>query len=577
LGRYLITTADENTWPIDKPVLFLGVWCKRYNREHVWSQLDSKTAKPYLDREADRTLSILFDQLLTELVEALNEFHKVSYSRRYWNIIVGPWLRQYLKVIINRFKSLDIALSQHNVSNTLVYKSKENSLIVKDIAEFCRAINNDVWNSSLYSELLSDFNRSNLKIDILDIKAEKVSFLKNYKTTRKRKLLLYLAKLFNKIHRASDAFIVKSYLPAIDEIRLQVGLWQIPQLWVTPNLNYTGVDALTRATFGLDCENYSGLDRVSRKFISKLLPTCYLENYKNIYNQVANFSWPSRPKFIFTSNSFAYDEGFKFWAAQKAEDGVPYYIGQHGSNYGTVHYSCNWTELTTCDKFLSWGWTDAYDSVDIVPAFNFKTARVRELCHNEMGSLLLMERGPGLHDGPKDRQFIHSIYQKDMLHFFDYLPDYVRRHVTVRLHHGSNDLGSSDKNLWEAHSDSVSIDLGTRPLNHLLSESRVVVITYDSSAILEMLAFDIPVVCFWRDGFSHLLSDALPYYELLSNVGIIHDTPESAARHIATHWDKMELWWNKNEVRMARNKFCSKYSKIVENPIATLKKILIHE
>lgn len=37
-GRYLITTADERTWKFDRPVLFLGEWCRLYDRRHVWQQ-----------------------------------------------------------------------------------------------------------------------------------------------------------------------------------------------------------------------------------------------------------------------------------------------------------------------------------------------------------------------------------------------------------------------------------------------------------------------------------------------------------------------------------------------------------
>ena len=572
--RYLITTADENTWPEGRPVLFLGVWCKRYNRRHVWSKLDSEIAQPYLDVDADKVLEILFDQLLFELTGALNEFHKVSHSKRYWNIIIGPWLRQYLKVVINRYGSLDMLLSQHDELNTLVYKSKSYPLVVKDLAEFSSIINNDTWNSLLYSELLSDFGQSNLTINVLNVEGEIKQPVQKRKTTRKRRLIFHLARFINIMHKASDAFILKSYLSVTNEIKLQISLFQIPQLWKTPILNYGDVNATDRIKFNLNHNNHSGLERAVRRLIPKTLPICYLDDYDSICSQVETFPWPERPKFIFTSNSFAYDEGFKFWCAKKVEGGVPYYVGQHGANYGTLKYSYNWTEVTTCDRFISWGWKNSYKGVDVVPAFNFKTAGFSNLRHNREGSLLLVERGIGLHDGPRDRQFMHSVYQQDMLDFFDYLPDYIKLHFAVRLHHGSHDLGSSDKYLWESHSSNVRIDLGLGPINKALAESRVVVITYDSSAILEMLRFDIPIVCFWRGGFDHLLPDAVPYYELLSAAGIVHDSPESAARHMATHWGKLDPWWRSNKVQHARGVFCDKYAKQNNSPVLTLKKIL---
>ena len=105
MKRYLITTADEKTWKINQPVLFLGVWCKKFNREKIWSKLDSSLAEPFIENSSTNNdhdyLEALFSQLLTELTDSLNAFHNESHSSRYWNILIGHWLRQYLKVIIN--------------------------------------------------------------------------------------------------------------------------------------------------------------------------------------------------------------------------------------------------------------------------------------------------------------------------------------------------------------------------------------------------------------------------------------------------------------------------------------------
>ena len=38
--RFLITTALEETWDEDLPVLFLGEWCQLYSRKDCWSKMD---------------------------------------------------------------------------------------------------------------------------------------------------------------------------------------------------------------------------------------------------------------------------------------------------------------------------------------------------------------------------------------------------------------------------------------------------------------------------------------------------------------------------------------------------------
>jgi hypothetical protein len=46
-SRYLITTADERTWKFDRPVIFLGEWCRIYDRKHIWQGMDAIVAAPY--------------------------------------------------------------------------------------------------------------------------------------------------------------------------------------------------------------------------------------------------------------------------------------------------------------------------------------------------------------------------------------------------------------------------------------------------------------------------------------------------------------------------------------------------
>ena len=110
-SRYLITTADETSWKFDQPVLFLGEWCRRYNRKSVWSNMDAVTMGPYgLDRkqqELDQIyLKSLTSQLLSELTVSLNEFHNTNYSQKYWHIILGPFLVNFIPLIWDRWETI---------------------------------------------------------------------------------------------------------------------------------------------------------------------------------------------------------------------------------------------------------------------------------------------------------------------------------------------------------------------------------------------------------------------------------------------------------------------------------------
>ena len=100
----LVTTAIEKTWGSSEKILFLGEWCKLYHRRHLWSQRTSETLPFHWDdrgklRKDYDYLDSLHRRLLDSLVSALNKFHQTSYSVRYWQLLIDPWLMSYVAVI----------------------------------------------------------------------------------------------------------------------------------------------------------------------------------------------------------------------------------------------------------------------------------------------------------------------------------------------------------------------------------------------------------------------------------------------------------------------------------------------
>ena len=82
-------------------------------------------------------------------------------------------------------------------------------------------------------------------------------------------------------------------------------------------------------------------------------------------------------------------------------------------------------------------------------------------------------------------------------------------------------------------------------------------------------------LCFWQNGFDHLLPEAKPFYELLRKAGIIADTPEQAATLTALHWNDVSKWWNSPSVQSARAAFCAEYARTEKKPVRTLRRLLL--
>ena len=78
---------------------------------------------------------------------------------------------------------------------------------------------------------------------------------------------------------------------------------------------------------------------------------------------------------------------------------------------------------------------------------------------------------------------------------------------------------------------------------------------YNSSPILETLSANFPTIAFWDFNHWELRDAAIPYYEDLVRVGIVHKTPASAAKKVNEVYQDPMLWWLSPEVQEVKKSF----------------------
>ncbi len=581
MSRHLVTTADERTWDVGQPILFLGEWCRLYERRRVWSTMDAVVAEPYglSDGQKERdvfAVESVSGRLLLGLVDVLNAFHHTRHGLRYWNILLGPWLKRYVATVFNRYFTLEQALRSYCVRGTTVLSDTTYSLATNDTDGFVRAANDDVWNHVLYSRIIAFLG--SVETQTQEVKLSELGrFHKRTAEAAGNDRGSQLRRAAERVLRAfrtdRDAVIAATYLPSLKAAELQASLGQCPQIWAHAPVRGAAFDASQRTKIAVGWNNQTAFEQFTSETLRDALPICYLEGYSQLVDQVASSRWPDKPKFIFTSNRFDTDEAFKAWTGSMVERGVPYFAGQHGSNFGTLLQSRYWPEMTTCDRFFSWGWVN--QSPRDVPAFVFRLAGRKSLELTPSGGLLLIQLHPPHRITPWDSYFEFGLYQDEQFRFLETLPAVIRDTVTVRLHAEHRTHRWSDKERWRDHRPETHIDSGVTAISRLIKQSRLVVHSYDSTGMLETLAMNIPTVCYWHSGFSHLLPSARPHYQLLRDAGIFFATPEEAAEHVALHWESLSEWWATAKVQDARERFCERYARTERRPVYKLRKLLL--
>ena len=122
------------------------------------------------EREEDsKELDRLINVFSVDITEQLNKYHNKNYSQRYWEILVGPWLKSFISVILYKYNNIKNALKDETLSSIIVSKktfyNKNNDF--KDFIDNC---NSDEWNYNLNSEIFFEF-----KSDIITIIKDYVS------------------------------------------------------------------------------------------------------------------------------------------------------------------------------------------------------------------------------------------------------------------------------------------------------------------------------------------------------------------------------------------------------------------
>jgi putative transferase (TIGR04331 family) len=579
--RYLITTADERTWKFDRPVIFLGEWCRIYDRKHIWENMDAVVAAPYglgqNQKESDHRITTEWaDKLFPDLCKSLNLFHGVQHDQRFWRILLGHWFYRYVDVIFNRVKTLEKCLQTYEISGTTVFSIDSYSLAPQNTFEAIWAFNDDIWNNVLNAHILKYLSQAKFPIEIISNPSSskfQLSENKNLENLEIRLLKWFRDKLreVSKLFvRDNDALIINTYLPKWHEVKLQLALGQFPQSWSLRKLSLVNVANQSSRN---DLKKYF-LDKprltpelVLNEMVFDLLPVCFLEGFNSLNIMLSEMAWPKYPRFIFTSNNFDTDELFKLYAANKSENGCLYFVGQHG-NYGAQKNNENPSnEELTSDKFITWGWKDGLPQH--APAFIFKTLADKDKKYKPKGGLLLIE----LHSGHRLNTWDNIA---EFIDYFDFqkrfvqelLPD-PRRILTIRLHAMHKHLKWNEISRWRDIDSSINVN-SSRDIRSLISQNRLVVHSYDSTGILETLSKNIPTLAFWPNGYDNVRKSAKPFYQLLVDAGIVHFSPESVANKINEIWFDVDGWWYQNDLQDVRVRFCERYARQSKNPIKDL-------
>jgi putative transferase (TIGR04331 family) len=582
---FLVTTADQQFWKNDERIIFLGEWCKVFDQKQVWEKLDYEVLPYHWDDrkqlyEDYKYLDRIYEKKLEEMAGQLNSFHDVSYSNRYWRIILGPWLHLFIEILFDRYLSIRAAIDSGKVKNVWVPSIPANSIVPLDYlyykSRFCVA---DDYNLFLYGRIIEALGEIPYQTKpVTSSTSSTDDFLKDptvvFDKTFIQKLMLVYSKTIPE--RWIKFVFVNSYLKPKNLVYLQLALGQLPYLY-SPFV--VSVDAPAESTSRKKLflpEGENQFEVLLNSLIPEQIPRVYLEGYSRM-NLRSLEAFPKHPRVIFTTNGLYSYEGFKFWAAHHIERGVKLAGAPHGGHSGTGVWSVNEShEHKVADRYYTWGWEDPAQA-KIAPLTSGQLigmdGKIRP--DTEGGILLVANSFPrysySLVSMPVGPQVLD--YIKDMEAFCGAVSKKVFDLLLLRLY--PMERGWKEAMRWAESNPSLNLYQGRSSIYKQMNKSRLAIVTYIGTCYLETFAGNYPTILFWGPKYNEIRPSAKPYFDNLRQVGILHDSPESAAEKVNEIYLDPLSWWSSSQVQEAKDKFCDQFARTSKTWRAQWKKELM--
>ncbi|SVD73941.1 uncharacterized protein METZ01_LOCUS426795, partial [marine metagenome] len=157
--KFIVLTAKENFWNIDIPILFLGEWCKKYSKKHIWNSLNAETMPTWIKTknevlDAINYVDDIYEKLLPCVANQLNNLHNENHSIRYWRILIGPWLLHHITIFYDRYMLIKKAVKMYPNFQTIGLH-QDCYVVPSETINYINLSHTDEYNLQIFTDILS--------------------------------------------------------------------------------------------------------------------------------------------------------------------------------------------------------------------------------------------------------------------------------------------------------------------------------------------------------------------------------------------------------------------------------------
>jgi putative transferase (TIGR04331 family) len=574
-GLFLATTAREDFWDKERKILFLGEWCRLYDRREEINGLVHEDMPFYWENNdeilrAYRYCAAIYEKYLEEITFQLNRIHGLNKDTRYYRIVLGYWLFDFIQQAYDKYCTLKSAQDRYRDLETWTLDPGEyrrpfgyNDFVINVI--------DDEYALQIYSQIIPYLG---IRYEPRPTKATRVCEMDTGGARRRvrnalKDVFTATNYLVNRLWQKKRVIVTDPYFGGQQYRRTIELIWRsrfqciydamIYPVEVPQDLPESGKEQLEIRIADTEFE------RVLSDLVNRNVPRLY-STHLNLFREKVLKLPPAHGDAYFSANALYSNEIYKFLAAENHGQSKLLTM-QHGGGYG--YYKTNTSEdweRSVSDVFYTWGWTGGVNTQYITPSKLGR--RNAESSPGERGKGVLFVSNTG---SRYVRQLsVPSIMARDVKDKFigetiRFLTSVDRTtDLAIRLHPSREYRWFEKERIIDA-GVAFSFDDHKKRIDKALEDALIVVCDNLITSFLESLAMGKPTIAFMHPKFLDFRESARDSFEKLRLAGILHDSGKAAAEHLNRVYRDVQAWWGRDDVRNARRDFVHTYARQSEN------------
>ena len=501
-------------------------------------------------------------KLYQKLFLSLNKTHNTKYSKKFWKILIFPWVYYYVSALYFRWQCIKKIKKKNNIF-IFAKKIKFDKYNYDDNIEIF--IDNH-WNQKIFQEIvlcqkknyiyqkISQNYKSKKKKNILififslipnsaiDKINRLISFLKKKEVFFIRSPYVFKIFIFSFFKKYDSDFLNKFFFEKLNNLLIQSGNSQI-------NLK-SKFDFFLKKIYRPKTE----FEKFLLQRIAEDIPNNLVQDFNNYLNRHIKFR---NAKIILTSYSLFEQTPSKFYIAEQVDKGSTLYLIEHGGSLASKEEMLN-LETTVVDKKITWFKPLIKKHIQI-PTHPYRYLDFNKKNNSNKKNKNIVIIGTGDYKyiwnctfNLKPPQLLEVI--ENLKHFYNFLNYDLKKKVFIKPHsaYKSNTAFDLIKFYKTIFNERI---IKTTSLVETVKNAKIIVCTYPETTFALSIYSSVPTILLYNKDhyiFHNKTNNLIK--KLIKNKIIFHNSKE-AAKHINQIWDKPEAWYNSLEVKKVRNLF----------------------